>query len=84
MQDLTPSFRLDPVFARPDPVFVMSRIARGFPPARRAARPISMGQYQGPLVSAAWRRFIRGDERAERRVVNPQDPGFYIEVGRVQ
>ncbi len=32
----------------------MSRIARGFPPtrplARRIARPISMGHYQGPLV----------------------------------
>ncbi len=28
----------------------MSRIARGFPPARRIARAISMGQYQRPLV----------------------------------
>ncbi len=28
----------------------MSRIARGFPPTRRIARAISMGQYQRPLV----------------------------------
>ena len=30
----------------------MSRIARGFPPTRRIARAISMGHYQGPLVSS--------------------------------
>ncbi len=28
----------------------MSRIARGFPPTRRIARPISMGHYQRSLV----------------------------------
>ncbi len=30
----------------------MSRIACGSPPARRIARAISMGHYQGPLVLA--------------------------------
>ncbi len=29
----------------------MPRIARGFPPTRRIARPISMGHYQRDLVS---------------------------------
>ena len=29
----------------------MSRIARGFPPTRRIACPISMGHYQRSLVS---------------------------------
>jgi len=31
-------------------VLTMSRIARGFPPTRRIARPISMGHYQRSLV----------------------------------
>ncbi len=41
----------------------MPRIARGFPPtrpmARRIARAISMGQYQGPLV------LVSGPKRVE-------------------